>query len=284
MHFSLTAHLPSDRPGAQSEPPWLHFHPPSPEPIPWALCPCWSNQDPCCCWGLWAVWGREFETGTRGHEVGTGWHEASGTEWGKHMSSQSWHEQMRPAAAHAQWSRERDTGSGAHRPALPAWHTSGLFTFYLTPYSLVNFCPLTSVLLSVLFLFLFEVLERTVLFFVFSGLIKSLPEPRVCLLQDCCSASVKLLLRCAPHPHDPLLLCLNGLNHLVPRAPFPRLLGMRKGASKSKGKLGPLSSPDLGGRGPVCLGSAMCLSLHSAVSCPGSRCNPRSLCPLKLSG
>lgn len=94
VHFSLTAHLPSDRPGVSQNLLGPHFHPPSPEPIPWALCPCWSNQDPCCCWGLWAVWGREFETGTRGHEVGTGWHEASGTEWGKHMSPESWHEQM----------------------------------------------------------------------------------------------------------------------------------------------------------------------------------------------
>ena len=41
------------------------------------------------------------------------------------------------------------------------------FYFHLTPCSLVNFCPLTSVLLTFLFLFLsFEVLERTVLFSV----------------------------------------------------------------------------------------------------------------------
>lgn len=33
---------------------------------------------------------RELE----GHEVGTGWHEESGTEWGKHMSPRHWHEQM----------------------------------------------------------------------------------------------------------------------------------------------------------------------------------------------
>ncbi|KAM7246443.1 hypothetical protein CapIbe_002741 [Capra ibex] len=38
-------------------------------------------------------------------------------------------------------------------------------------------------------------------------------------------------LRRAPHPHDPLLLCLNGLNHLVPRAPS-RLLGDEKGSLK----------------------------------------------------
>ena len=53
------------------------------------------------------------------------------------------------------------------------------------------------------------------------------------------SVSGNYSLHRAPHPHDPLLLCLNGLNHLVPRAPS-RPVGDEKGSliSKSKGKLG----------------------------------------------
>ena len=65
-----------------------------------------------------------------------------------------------------QW--ERDTGVRSPQ-ARTACLTHFLWPFYLhlTPYSLVNFCPLTSVLLTFLFLFLlFEVLERTVLFSV----------------------------------------------------------------------------------------------------------------------
>ena len=91
VHFSLTAHLPS---GVSQNLLGPHLRSPPPEPIPWALCPCWPNQDSCCCWGLWAVWGREFETETGRHEVGTDWREESGTEWGKHMSPKFWHKQM----------------------------------------------------------------------------------------------------------------------------------------------------------------------------------------------
>lgn len=66
---------------------------------------------------------------------------------------------------------------------------------------------------------------------------------------------------------------------------FPRRLpgpwGRRRGASPQspRANWGLFFSPDLGGMGPVFLGSGMCLSPHSAMFCPGSHCSPRGIVP-----
>ena len=131
VYFSLTAHLPSDLPGVNQNLLGLHLCSPSPEPIPWPLCPWWPNQNSCCCWGLWAAWGREFETGTgrpwSGDRLAWGvWDRMGKTH---EPQALAWADEL--AAAHAQWGGGRGTRwSGARRPALPARHTSfGLFTF-----------------------------------------------------------------------------------------------------------------------------------------------------------